>query len=170
MITHIYRVKTMNSIYEIAITDEGLSRCRKLNSTVSTDGFTVDGPWRKVKASDTAYLEKLCIGPSFDVPGVVQTSNVEDYAHFVLSTEPKRKAKALRGSETGIPEFFGMLAEHVKEQVNPQVGRVEQFCGIDGCTVTRVPGLPRHEGSRMCKSGSIASGGTRAHCSCDSCY
>ena len=55
------------------------------------------------------------------MPGVVQTSNVEDYVHFVPSAEPKRQAK-LRGSETGIPEFFEMLADHVQEQVNPQAG------------------------------------------------
>ncbi len=29
---------------------------------------------------------------------------------------------------------------------------------------------PSHNGSRNCSSGSIASGGTRAHCSCDCCY
>ena len=29
---------------------------------------------------------------------------------------------------------------------------------------------PQHFGSRNCRSGSIASGGTRAHCCCDSCY
>lgn len=27
-----------------------------------------------------------------------------------------------------------------------------------------------HDGSRGCKSGSIASGGTRAHCTCDACF
>lgn len=29
---------------------------------------------------------------------------------------------------------------------------------------------PSHEGSRNCKSGSIASGGTIAHCMCDVCF
>ena len=29
---------------------------------------------------------------------------------------------------------------------------------------------PSHEGSPHCRSGSIASGGTKAHCSCDTCY
>lgn len=29
---------------------------------------------------------------------------------------------------------------------------------------------PRHDGSRYCESGSIASGGTNAHCSCDLCF
>jgi len=29
---------------------------------------------------------------------------------------------------------------------------------------------PSHQGSRRCESGSIASGGTKAHCSCDMCF
>lgn len=29
---------------------------------------------------------------------------------------------------------------------------------------------PSHNGSKHCKSGSIASGGTKAHCSCDVCF
>jgi len=29
---------------------------------------------------------------------------------------------------------------------------------------------PSHAGSEQCQSGSIASGGTRAHCTCDVCY
>lgn len=30
--------------------------------------------------------------------------------------------------------------------------------------------LPGHNGSRRCRSGSIASGGTRAHCTCNLCF
>lgn len=30
--------------------------------------------------------------------------------------------------------------------------------------------LVSHNGSPRCRSGSIASGGTRAHCTCDTCY
>lgn len=29
---------------------------------------------------------------------------------------------------------------------------------------------PSHEGSKRCQSGSIASGGHRSHCSCDTCF
>lgn len=32
------------------------------------------------------------------------------------------------------------------------------------------PGTPNHDGSDRCRSGSIASGGTNAHCTCDTCY
>lgn len=83
-LTDIYRIKTRNSIYEIQVKDDGASRCRKL-------GTVVDEPWHTVK-SDSSYLENLCVGPSFDVPGVVLTSMVQDYKHYVLSDEPKRTA------------------------------------------------------------------------------
>jgi len=183
MITEIYRIKTRNSIYEIQVKDDGVSRCHK-------EG---EAGYHQVRG-DSSYLEKLCIGPAFDVPGVVKTSNVLDYVHFVLSSEPKRMAKALRGSETGIPEFFQGLAEHVIEQANggpvmvePRVYKgygpgcseyshvggctcdLPPACKVEGCTYSSKYG-PGHNGSRGCKSGSIASGGTRAHCSCDYCY
>jgi hypothetical protein len=29
---------------------------------------------------------------------------------------------------------------------------------------------PSHNGTRLCRSGSIASGGNRAHCTCDLCF
>jgi len=29
---------------------------------------------------------------------------------------------------------------------------------------------PSHDGSKRCESGSIASGGNRSHCSCDTCF
>lgn len=29
---------------------------------------------------------------------------------------------------------------------------------------------PSHNGSRSCRSGSIASGGNRSHCTCDTCF
>jgi hypothetical protein len=40
--------------------------------------------------------------------------------------------------------------------------------GCKGCNVVGMS--PGHDGSRYCKSGSIASGGTRAHCTCDTCF
>lgn len=166
MLTDIYRIKTRNSVYEIQVHDQDgttnrPSRCRK-------EGLSA---WHRVSDFTGEYLDKLCIGPSFDVPGVVQTSNVQDYVHFVPSSEPKRKAKALRGSETGIPEFFAGLAEHVKEQVNPQAVMVapDPRERVEGCSQCE-SGPVWHNGSKVCKSGSIASGGSRAHCTCDYCY
>lgn len=158
MITDIYRIRTRNSIYEIRVTDSGTSRCRK------------EGEAWYLVTSDSSYLEKLCIGPSFDVPGVVKTSNVVDYVHFVPSQEPKRKAKALQGSPTGIPEFFQGLAEHVIEQA--QGGQVmvvpeveEKTCEVEGCNYHPVPGGPNiHRVNPHCKSGG------RPHCTCDYCF
>jgi hypothetical protein len=175
--TDIYRIKTKNSVYEIQVRDQfgttnRPSRCRKEGESI----------WRQVSDVSGAYLEKLCIGPGFDIPGVVDTSNVIDYVHFVLSTEPKRKAK---GSATGIPEFFGMLAKEVVNQAKPKAFDRAKYqahkdaavalaerqpkwpCDVEGCTVDSPA---RHEGWKSCKSGSIASGGTRAHCTCDYCY
>lgn len=39
------------------------------------------------------------------------------------------------------------------------------------CDYCKKPGIkPSHFGSPMCESGSIASGGTKSHCSCDVCF
>lgn len=115
MITDIYRIRTENSIYEIHVKDGGQSRCRKDSSL----------NWRNVTA-DHDYLEKLMIGPSFHIPGVVTTSRVQDYRHYKLVPEHKR---TIRESETTIPKFFEMVADHVKEQASPQEIVVERNVG-----------------------------------------
>jgi hypothetical protein len=39
------------------------------------------------------------------------------------------------------------------------------------CMDNKLYGMgPSHDGSKRCESGSIASGGTRAHCSCSTCF
>ena len=38
------------------------------------------------------------------------------------------------------------------------------------CEKTEGKMAPSHDGSLMCESGSIASGGSRSHCSCDYCF
>ena len=40
----------------------------------------------------------------------------------------------------------------------------------EGCERKRQGMYPSHNGSAMCKSGSIASGGNKAHCTCDVCF
>ena len=40
----------------------------------------------------------------------------------------------------------------------------------DNCPTCRLGHGPDHDGSKSCKSGSIASGGTKEHCSCDTCF
>jgi hypothetical protein len=38
------------------------------------------------------------------------------------------------------------------------------------CRYNQLLGGPSHDGSRFCQSGSLASGGSRSHCSCDTCF
>jgi hypothetical protein len=45
-------------------------------------------------------------------------------------------------------------------------GRLALECA--GCRHTGMN--PSHRGSKRCQSGSVASGGTRTHCSCDTCF
>ncbi|MCK5609410.1 hypothetical protein KAR91_46485 [Candidatus Pacearchaeota archaeon] len=41
----------------------------------------------------------------------------------------------------------------------------------DNCPGCQREGMyPSHNGSVMCESGSIASGGTKSHCTCDMCF
>ena len=41
----------------------------------------------------------------------------------------------------------------------------------DNCSGCHQDGMyPSHNGSKMCESGSIASGGTKDHCTCDICF
>lgn len=42
------------------------------------------------------------------------------------------------------------------------------FKKCEGCKEQGM--YPSHDGSAMCKSGSIASGGNKAHCTCDACF
>jgi hypothetical protein len=110
-ITDIYRIETMNSTYEIKVIEtEGVvaSVCKKMGK---------DQKFRHVTVRGTEYLDKLHIGASFDVPGVVLTSVVQDYSHFVLSQDPKR---------TTVPGFFQNLTEAIVEQVRPRAIRVGQ--------------------------------------------
>jgi len=149
MITDLYRIKTQNSVYEIRVNDQGLSRCRKNGKE-----------WRNVRSTDIEYLEKLIIGPSFDIPGVCLTSRVQDYEHWVPSTEPKR---------TVASDTVQDVVDHAVGQIGGQAVLVKpKTCQEPGCTYPAAG--PSHNGSRTCKSGSIASGGTRTHCSCDACF
>jgi hypothetical protein len=180
-IKEIYRIETLNSVYEIKVVDKDgqiASVCKRMGK---------DGEGRQVQVMGTEYLERLVIGASFDVPGVVLTSVVQDYSHFVLSSALKRGMNDARThvivtgerhdgtpfnpSDTGIPGFFKGLAEHVKEQVNPQAVMVapDPRERVEGCSQCE-SGPVWHNGSKGCKSGSIASGGSRAHCTCDYCY
>lgn len=113
-VTDIYRIETMNSTYEIKVIEvegELVSSCKKMGK---------DERAHQVRSEDLAYLKRLTIGASFDVPGVVITSIVTDYQHFVLSDEPKM---TMKDRTDGIGEFFDGLANHLIRQVKGQVKR-----------------------------------------------
>lgn len=101
VITEIYLIQTANSIYEIQVSDKGTARCRKEGE-----------PWRKVQVEkgDMSFLDKLYIGPSFDVPGVVLTSMVKQIQHLVPS---RRKFAEVRKPAYGLPGIGDMMAEIV---------------------------------------------------------
>lgn len=47
----------------------------------------------------------------------------------------------------------------------------DRIFGKQECEGCKREGMyPSHNGSSMCKSGSIASGGKKAHCTCDVCF
>lgn len=53
----------------------------------------------------------------------------------------------------------------------PLTGPVDGPGRTPGCELCADPTyLPSHRGSVGCESGSIASGGTRSHCTCDRCF
>ena len=154
MITDIYRIKTMNSVYEIHIADPEPARCRK-------EG----GEWKTIKVTPTdakELMETLFIGASFKVPGVVTTSVVQDYQHYQPVDEVKQFASTIGG-------FFRDVADHVIEQANGGAVMIappqERTCEVEGCDYHPVPGGPNiHRVNPHCKSGG------RPHCTCDYCF
>jgi len=55
-------------------------------------------------------------------------------------------------------------------QVAAQAQRIEPEKPECSTCVRYANGGPSHEGSRLCRCGSIASGGTKAHCTCRACW
>ncbi len=61
-------------------------------------------------------------------------------------------------------ECVAVVNQAVEKFATPQVA------GCRTCEVYSIFGGPHHNGSRNCRSGSLASGGTRSHCSCATCF
>ena len=56
-------------------------------------------------------------------------------------------------------------------EVTPEERKAKSWPGCPECErYATFCMAPSHCGSTFCQSGSLASGGTRAHCSCDSCF
>jgi len=69
--------------------------------------------------------------------------------------------KYLRGSAI-IPDTYWKDLMDIAPQTSNK--------NCETCKTYFVSGGPSHTGSSHCRSGSLASGGSRSHCSCDSCY
>ena len=52
------------------------------------------------------------------------------------------------------------------------MGKATKQFAVDGCLICheKTSFKPSHQGSPSCKSGSLASGGTQRHCTCDTCF
>ena len=65
-------------------------------------------------------------------------------------------------------EQWCRIAREEGQPLSYNAYEVEEHPDCDTC---KVRGLrPYHDGSKSCESGSIASGGSRSHCSCDTCF
>jgi hypothetical protein len=68
----------------------------------------------------------------------------------------------------GLDVFFAECSDCIRKRLIPEDGG--DF--LSGCVHCESPGTfkPSHMGIVSCRSGSLASGGTMAHCTCDSCF
>jgi hypothetical protein len=69
---------------------------------------------------------------------------------------------------TGGPEAPIVTGRFTKEVAEAEAAKLNACPECGRAAVTRR--YPSHDGSRMCEQGSIASGGSVAHCGCACCY
>jgi hypothetical protein len=72
----------------------------------------------------------------------------------------KESSEALNTLDEVARELIGMTRKHY-----PDSEFASKYCPL--CNIGFGPG---HNGSSSCESGSIASGGNKAHCTCDTCF
>ena len=90
---------------------------------------------------------------------------------YLAKMKPKRDAEAARSAaaDEWTKKHVAASAEAAKKKAAESKAALEK--GKSECSTCKRNGPgPSHEGSPHCKSGSIASGGKKAHCSCDTCY
>jgi hypothetical protein len=63
-----------------------------------------------------------------------------------------------------------IAAWHVEANRRWREAREADSRKYGGCEQCLVLSGPSHRGSSSCRSGSIASGGHKAHCTCDGCF
>lgn len=83
-IGELIRIKTENSVYEILLKQDRTSVVRKVGNIA----------WSVVADTTFDYLGELRIGDRFLIPGVVETSIVQDYERWIRATDPKRYTPA----------------------------------------------------------------------------
>lgn len=81
----------------------------------------------------------------------------------------KKTANQCDGCNAGI--YKDVQGMHRDADSNPVMVCQASKYGKQECEGCKREGMyPSHNGSSMCKSGSIASGGNKAHCTCDVCF
>ena len=104
--------------------------------------------------------------------------NINNIGDAVFMPIFKKKFNSFNEAVTRVVEFTDLelmdsqkrVLQIVEGKVVPNTKPFENF-PESNCYECRHPnGGPSHNGSSRCRSFSIASGGHRAHCSCDTCY
>jgi len=90
---------------------------------------------------------------------------------YLAKMKPKRDAEAARSAaaDEWTRKHLAASAEAAKKKAAEKHATLEKSKAECPTCKRGGPG-PSHEGSPHCRSGSLASGGHRAHCSCDTCY
>jgi DNA-damage-inducible protein D len=83
---------------------------------------------------------------------------------------PEESIKKIESARKKKPSVRA-IEEHPKALANVEpIKAPETIEMVAGCSECEKGSPVRHFGSVGCKSGSLASGGTRAHCTCDTCF
>lgn len=78
------------------------------------------------------------------------------------------RATGGHAAESTVPT---MLIRHARALLDPLTAAPGIVPGAGNCTGCAETGAhPSHEGATGCRSGSLASGGKNAHCTCDVCW
>lgn len=113
-----------------------------------------------VKASAERKVERAALAAFVDTIEATGGVNLQDF-----------ERSGLHAPEAD-PEWVDLGEAYI--EACRVLGRVPLIDGEPECGFCRAhpPGsfAPSHDGSTRCESGSLASGGRRSHCSCDTCF
>jgi len=108
---------------------------------------------------------------------VIEVDSRADVRSFVLTDKPVRiehrcDCDAIEVVVDRSPNTFGTI-RYLHSPCTPcQRAHALALNGSPDCPICAEPTTfkPDHMGSPGCRSGSLASGGTQAHCTCDTCF